>query len=99
MTAMSHTAVSHKADWWQRAACRSADPELFFPVSEAGPSVAQVAGAKRVCARCEVRPECLAFALATRQPDGVWGGTSPEERQLLRKRSRAAGLGNAVMVS
>jgi hypothetical protein len=31
-----------------------------------------------------VRRECLAFALATRQPYGVWGGTSPEERQVLR---------------
>jgi WhiB family redox-sensing transcriptional regulator len=79
------TAVSHKTDWWPRAACRSADPELFFPVSAAGPSVTQIAGAKEVCACCEVRHECLAFALATRQPHGVWGGASPEERQMLRK--------------
>jgi WhiB family redox-sensing transcriptional regulator len=43
--------------------------------------------AKAVCAACDVRRECLAFALATRQPYGVWGGTSPEERQVLRKRA------------
>ena len=98
------TAVSPKADvpdgedWGSRAACRSADPELFFPVSEAGPSVAQ-AEAKAMCARCEVRSECLAFALATRQTHGVWGGTSPEERAVLRKKAGAAGLADAVMVS
>jgi WhiB family redox-sensing transcriptional regulator len=93
------TAVSDRADWGSRAACRSADPELFFPVSGAGPSVAQVAEAKTVCARCEVRSECLAFALATRQPYGVWGGTSPDERTVLRKKARTTGLAGAAMVS
>ena len=99
------TAVSAKADvpgdpdWGLRAACRSADPELFFPVSGVGPSVAQIAEAKTMCARCEVRSECLAFALGTRQPYGIWGGTSPEERTVLRNKARAAGLAGAVMVS
>jgi WhiB family redox-sensing transcriptional regulator len=99
------TAVSVKADvpddagWGPRAACRSADPELFFPVSGAGPSVAQIAEAKTVCARCEVRGECLAFALATRQLHGIWGGTSPEERTVLRNKARTVGLTDAAMVS
>ena len=100
MTAASPKAdVPDEEDWGSRAACRSADPELFYPVSEAGPSVAQIAEAKSVCARCEVRSECLAFALATRQTHGVWGGTSPEERAVLRKKARAAGLADVVMVS
>jgi WhiB family redox-sensing transcriptional regulator len=86
-------------DWGSRAACRSADPELFFPVSETGPSTAQVTEAKAVCARCEVRGECLAFALVTWQPHGVWGGTSPEERTVLRKKARTVGLTDAAMVS
>jgi WhiB family transcriptional regulator, redox-sensing transcriptional regulator len=93
------TAVSDRADWGSRAACRSTDPELFFPVSGAGPSVAQIAEAKTVCARCQVRSECLAFALATWQPYGVWGGTSPEERTMLRNKAQAAGLADAEMVS
>jgi WhiB family redox-sensing transcriptional regulator len=93
------TAVPDRADWGSRAACRSTDPELFFPVSGVGPSVAQIAEAKTVCARCEVRIECLAFALATWQPCGVWGGTSPEERTRLRNKARAAGLADAAMVS
>ena len=52
-----------------------------------------------MCARCEVGSDCLAFALATRQAHGVWGGTSPEERALLRKKAQAAGLADAAMVS
>ena len=100
MTAVASKAdVPGDADWGSRAACRSADPELFFPVSGLGPSVAQIAEAKTVCARCEVRGECLALALATRQTHGIWGGTSPEERMVLRNKGRAAGLADVVMVS
>ena len=68
------------ADWRARGACLSADPELFFPLSSAGPSVEQLNQAKTVCAGCQVRAECLEFALATRQLHGVWGGTSEDER-------------------
>jgi WhiB family transcriptional regulator, redox-sensing transcriptional regulator len=81
------TDVSPQADWWSHAACRTADPELFFPISAVGPATAEIATAKAVCARCGVRRECLTFALATRQVHGVWGGTSPEERQVLRERA------------
>jgi WhiB family redox-sensing transcriptional regulator len=100
MTAVRPKAdVPGDADWGSRAACRSADPELFFPVSETGPSATQIAKAKTVCARCEVRGECLAFALATWEQHGVWGGTSPEERTVLRKKAQTAGLTDAAMVS
>jgi WhiB family redox-sensing transcriptional regulator len=68
-------------DWRQLAACRHADPELFFPVSASGPSLDQVAQAKAICAGCLVRQQCLAFALHTRQDHGVWGGTSEQERR------------------
>jgi WhiB family redox-sensing transcriptional regulator len=71
------------ADWRGRGACLSADPELFFPLSSAGPSLLQLHQAKTVCAGCQVRAECLEFALATRQVHGVWGGTSEDERQQL----------------
>ncbi len=71
-------------DWRSRAACLSADPELFFPLTSAGPSVRQIAQAKTVCRRCPVRAECLDFALATRQPHGVWGGTSELDRSRMR---------------
>jgi WhiB family redox-sensing transcriptional regulator len=67
-------------DWRPLAACRRADPELFFPVSRSGPSLDQATQAKAICAGCPVRRQCLAFALDTRQDHGVWGGTSEEER-------------------
>jgi WhiB family transcriptional regulator, redox-sensing transcriptional regulator len=76
------TAAEERRDWWKSAACQGADPELFFPVSAMGPGEAEVARAKEVCAGCEVRRQCLQFALATRQLHGVWGGTTEQERQL-----------------
>ena len=77
-----------RADWRSAAACRSADPELFFPVSAFGQALAQVAEAKAICARCPVRRPCLAFAQRTRQAHGIWGGLTEEERR--RPRSRTA---------
>ena len=71
-----------RRDWWQAAACRTADPEIFFPVSAHGPGQEDIAQAKAVCARCPVRKQCLQFALATHQVHGVWGGTTEEERRL-----------------
>ena len=59
-------------DWRQLAACRHADPELFFPVSTSGPSLDQITQAKAICAGRPVRRQCLALALDTRQNHGVW---------------------------
>ena len=69
-----------REDWRSAAACRSADPELFFPISNSGTSLEQIARAKAICAGCPVGRECLAFALRTRQPYGIWGGATEEER-------------------
>jgi WhiB family redox-sensing transcriptional regulator len=67
-------------NWRLLAACRSVDPDLFYPVSSAGNSEDQVAEAKAVCACCLVRRQCLVFALRTRQAHGIWGGRTTEER-------------------
>jgi hypothetical protein len=73
---MSHTSrrftglLVPEDQWRSLAACRSADPDLFFPISSSGQSTAQVAEAKAVCAGCRVRRECLAFALRTHQVHG-----------------------------
>ena len=69
--------------WRLAAACYSADPDLFFPVSSTGRSLDQVTQAKRICAGCPVQPECLAFALRTHQSHGIWGGLSEQERNLI----------------
>jgi WhiB family transcriptional regulator, redox-sensing transcriptional regulator len=72
--------------WAASGACRDSDPELFFPVTETGAAARQLARAKAVCAGCPVRDQCLQFALDSGQAFGVWGGTTGEERRLLRRR-------------
>ncbi|MEK6438938.1 WhiB family transcriptional regulator [Pseudonocardia sp. T1-2H] len=73
-------------EWAARAVCRDVDPEVFFPLAEAGPElVRQEARAKRVCAGCPVLAECREFAVAEL---GHWvaGGLSESERRELRAR-------------
>ena len=76
-----------REDWRSAAACRSADPELFFPISNSGKSLEQIAKAKAICADCLVRRDCLAFALRTRQVYGIWGGASEVERDVTASRT------------
>ena len=84
---------SGRADWRDQAACRDVDPELFFPVGTAGPALRQISQAKQVCARCPVRTPCLEWALDSGQEAGVWGGTSEDERRVLRSRQmRQSGI-------
>jgi WhiB family transcriptional regulator, redox-sensing transcriptional regulator len=72
-----------------RAACRRADPELFFPPTEITVARAQVEAAKMVCRRCPVSGTCLSWALDNDQEAGIWGGTTEEERRRLRRRRPA----------
>lgn len=70
-------------DWRERAACRDEDPELFFPIGDAGPAHRQIAVAKFVCDGCPVRANCLEWALEASPVEGVWGGTTDAERAAL----------------
>ena len=74
------TMVMAERNWRPLAACRWADPDLFFPVSSTGKALEQIAEAKAICAGCRVQRECLEFALSTHQFHGVWGGLSEQER-------------------
>jgi WhiB family redox-sensing transcriptional regulator len=68
-------------EWRRLAACRTHDPDLFFPSSPLG-----VAAAKQVCAECPVRASCLTDALAwetDRSRHGIAGGLTPTERRRL----------------
>jgi WhiB family transcriptional regulator, redox-sensing transcriptional regulator len=76
-----------RADWRDHAACRFADPELFFPISPSGPSLDQTEQARAICGTCPVRRECLQFALATRQAYGFWGGMSEQDRGAMHQRT------------
>jgi WhiB family transcriptional regulator, redox-sensing transcriptional regulator len=71
--------------WRDHALCRDTDPALFFPVGTTGTALAQIEKAKQVCGECEVRRDCLDFALATNQDSGIWGGLSEEERRIIRR--------------
>jgi WhiB family transcriptional regulator, redox-sensing transcriptional regulator len=82
------TATESAANWRSLAACLSADPDLFFPISSTGLAERQIARAKAICAGCPVRGECLEFAVTHDQVHGIWGGTTPEDRQRDRRRRR-----------
>jgi WhiB family transcriptional regulator, redox-sensing transcriptional regulator len=83
-------APSGSPDWRDQAACRNADPDLFFPIGKGEPTLLQLDRAKQVCAGCTVRTPCLEWALASGQEAGVWGGTTEDERRAL-QRTRQAG--------
>ena len=66
--------------WMLEARCLEADPEAFFP--EKGGSTQE---AKRICAACPVRNECLEYALEHDERFGIWGGLSERERRRARR--------------
>lgn len=79
--------------WREVGICRDSDPNFFYPVGRGQAALEQTEAAKSVCRVCPSREPCLAFALATHQKLGIWGGASPKERrQLARGRPRPVGL-------
>lgn len=69
--------------WMTRGACRAVpDPSIFFPIvdGDGRPNRKQLNAARKVCFRCEVRVECLTYAIENNEFGGVWGGTSEYER-------------------
>ncbi|HTR71642.1 MAG TPA: WhiB family transcriptional regulator [Mycobacteriales bacterium] len=77
-------------DWRANAACLDADPEQFFPLTDAGPSLRQVDSALAVCAGCSVRTACLNWAIANDVRHGVWGGLTEQDRYSLSAAHRLA---------
>lgn len=73
-------------EWWSVAACKDAEPELFFPISATAASSQVVKRAKLICASCPVRAACLSYALDHRQEQGIWGGLTEEERRRIPRR-------------
>ncbi|MCW2529659.1 MAG: transcription factor WhiB [Pseudonocardiales bacterium] len=78
-------AIADNWDWQSTAACRGVDPEAFFlPAKSRGPEKRMhEAAAKTVCARCPIQRRCLEWALSVGETYGVWGGTTPEERDAM----------------
>src|SRR5690349_10391910 len=80
--------MTSPANWRDEAACRDADPDLFFPVGPTGPVLRQVDEAKRICRSCPAQTRCLAWALDHGVTDGVWGGATEDERRAVRRLPR-----------
>ncbi len=78
-------------NWQKDALCAQTDPETFFP--EKGGSTRD---AKKICASCEVRVQCLEYALANDERFGIWGGLSERERRNFRARIGAIASGNGI---
>lgn len=72
--------------WHHGAACRRADPELFFAIGNTGPALLQIEDAKTFCRQCPVVDACLQWALETNTEHGVYGGMSEDERRALKRR-------------
>jgi WhiB family redox-sensing transcriptional regulator len=70
--------MSDSPSFIERAACRDEDPEMFYSRDAATQKLARM-----VCDSCEVRVDCLMYALQTNQPDGIWGGTTEQQRREL----------------
>ncbi|MGW1468498.1 WhiB family transcriptional regulator [Streptomyces sp. NPDC002308] len=84
--------------WMKSAACRNKKLELFFPVGERQ-AADKTARAKKLCASCAVRPECLQWAMDTQQEAGIWGGLDGRERRDRgQERRRSYGLANLPAV-
>ncbi|MEI8050999.1 MAG: WhiB family transcriptional regulator [Actinomycetes bacterium] len=74
--------------WRKRAACTGIDSDIFYPASE---DEVDAQEAKAICAVCPVSTACLEYALASREREGVWGGTTERERRrILRQRRKSA---------
>ena len=85
--------IEYAAEWRAASACLTADPDLFFPIAAGTADASQVSRARRICAGCTVRQQCLDFAVRSGEKDGIWGGTTPEQRIRARRANnrRASG--------
>ncbi len=76
----AHATDTRDRRWQEHANCLGVDPDLFFP--ERGASTRE---AKSVCRGCDVRLECLEYALGHGEKFGIWGGLSERERRRVRR--------------
>ena len=77
--------------WAERALCAQADPDAWFP-TKGQHAIAKTA--TRICRQCPVRVQCLDYALSGADTwggyaTGIWGGTTPHERDRLRQQRKA----------
>ena len=66
---------------WPGAVCQDEDPAIWFPLRYSRTALAE---ARQVCDLCPIAAECLEYALAEPDLDGIWAGTTPSERKAMR---------------
>jgi len=76
--------IEGDTSWHTQAACKNVDTNLFFPAGGSG-TPTNWDQAVTICQQCPVVNQCLEFALRTQQKDGVWGATTPHQRQQMRR--------------
>ena len=83
-------ALKKARNWLDDAACRGMDTEVFFPQvgnNFNSPAMRQlVDNAKNICAGCPVREPCVEYALNNREPYGIFGGMTTDERRILARK-------------
>lgn len=73
-------------DWQLAAACRGPQAVVFFPPSQferKDEKLQREGRAKEICAECDVKRDCLDYAISIREPHGIWGGLNEIERKTL----------------
>ncbi|MEZ5309519.1 MAG: WhiB family transcriptional regulator [Microthrixaceae bacterium] len=81
--------------WEHRSACKGIDPVIFYPATDEDAETA-----KAVCAVCPVQVDCLEYAIANREHEGIWGGHTEKERQrIIRRRRRERAMKKAAQVN
>jgi WhiB family transcriptional regulator, redox-sensing transcriptional regulator len=76
--------------WQKKAACKGPQSAMFFPPStfeRKDEKEDREANAKRICAGCAVRKDCLEYAMRIRESHGIWGGLNEVERRHLGSRA------------
>ena len=71
--------------WTDKAACRKAKPETFFPAKDDTPTIRT---AKQTCTVCPVQADCLEHAISFGEYHGIWGGYTAKERETIRLAQR-----------
>ena len=76
--------------WQEQAACRGANTDMFFMEEyQTGINQKKIVAAREMCGGCLVSKKCLDFALDNYIDFGIWAGTTPLQRKVLRRERRS----------
>jgi WhiB family redox-sensing transcriptional regulator len=81
--------ITRPPAWTADALCAQGHPDAWHPERDDPNGAANAAVARRVCHRCPVRTECLAHALLNDEREGIWGGTTPNQRKAIRRANQS----------